>query len=291
VKRKIIKIDEEKCNGCGLCIPNCPEGAIQMIDGKARLVSDLFCDGLGACIGECPQDAISIEEREAEKYDEDKVMDNIIKQGKNVIKAHLKHLESHNEIEYLKQAIGYLKKKGIKNPLDDNKDERNLDDKKNSKSTCKSSEQIFQCPGSRVVDFTEDSEAKPKAKPIPRRESELCQWPIKIRLVPPSAPYLKDADLLIAADCIPFAKNNFHEDFLKGKILLIGCPKFDDYKLYMEKITEILKQNNIKSITCVHMEVPCCFGFIRIIQEAITDSGKDISLKEINISIKGDIIS
>jgi len=291
VKRKIIKIDEEKCNGCGLCIPNCPEGAIQMIDGKARLVSDLFCDGLGVCIGECPQDAISIKEREAEKYDEDKVMDNIIKQGKNVIKAHLKHLESYNETEYLKQAIGYLKKKGIKNPLDDNKDERNSDDKKNSESTCESSEQIFQCPGSRVVDFTEDSEAKPKAKPIPRRKSELCQWPIKIRLVPPFAPFLKDADLLIAADCVPFAKNNFHEDLLEGKILLMGCPKFDDYKLYVEKITEILKQNNIKSITCAHMEVPCCFGFMRIIKEAITNSGKDISLKEINISIKGNIIS
>ena len=291
MKRKIIKIDEEKCNGCGLCIPNCPEGAIQMIDGKARLVSDLFCDGLGACIGECPQNAISIEEREAEKYDEGKVMDNIIKQGKNVIKAHLKHLENHNEIEYLKQAISYLKKKGIKNPLDDNKDERNLDDKKHLESTCESSEQIFQCPGSRVVDFTEDSEAKPKAKPIPRRKSELCQWPIKIRLVSPSAPYLENADLLIAADCVPFAKNNFHEDLLKGKILLIGCPKFDDYKLYIEKITEIFKQNNIKSITCAHMEVPCCFGFIRIIKEAIANSGKDISLKEINISIKGNIIS
>ncbi len=150
-KRKIIKIDEKKCTGCSLCIPNCPEGALQMIDGKARLISDLFCDGLGACIGHCPEGAITIEEREAEPYDEKKVMENIVKQGKNVIKAHLEHLKGHGETEYLKQAIQVLKKKGIENPLHRVAAHAHMHGSSG-------------CPGVKVVDFRKEDKPNKKAK-------------------------------------------------------------------------------------------------------------------------------
>lgn len=273
-KRKIIRIDEKKCNGCGLCIPNCPEGAIQIIDNKARLISDLFCDGLGACLGYCPQGAISIEEREAEEYEERKVMGNIIKQGKNVIKAHLEHLKGHNQKEYLKQAIDYLKEKNIENPLGE-------------KSGDKHMHGFSGCPGSKVMDFRK-KEASAKKGEIVKSESELRQWPVQIMLVPAFAPYLQDADLLISADCVPFAYPDFHKDLLKDKVLLVGCPKLDDVEYYQEKITEIIKNNKIKSITYAHMEVPCCFGLVDIIKNAISSSGKDIPFKEIIISIKGE---
>jgi len=266
-KRKIIKIDEEKCNGCGQCIPNCPEGAMQIIDGKARLISDLFCDGLGACIGYCPQGAITIEEREAERYDEKKVMENVVKQGKNVIKAHLEHLKAHNQSELLKQAIEYLKEKNIEIPA--------LGE--------------GGCPGSKIMDLRK-KEGPPKVKDrsYSKGISELENWPVQIKLVSPLAPFLNSADLLIAADCVPFTYADFHQDLLKGKVLLVGCPKLDDIQLYQEKISQIVKNNQIKSITYVHMEVPCCFGLIGVIKQAISDSGKEIPFKEIAISIKGE---
>lgn len=221
-KRKIIKIDESKCTGCGDCIPNCHEGALQIIDGKARLVNDVFCDGLGACLGHCPEGAITIEEREAEPYDEAKVKEALKKE-----ETHKTH--AHNGA----------------------------------------------CPGLKVMDFKGGA-------------SELRQWPVQIKLVPPSAPYLKNADLLVAADCVPFAYADFHGDLLSGKTLLIGCPKLDDAELYVEKLTEILKNNDIKSITCAHMEVPCCFGLVSIVKQALEASGKKIPFCETTIGIKGD---
>jgi len=251
-KRKIIRIDEDKCNGCGLCIPNCPEGALQIIDGKARLISDLFCDGLGACIGHCPKGAIHIEEREAGPYDEKKVMENIIKQGKNVIIAHLKHLKEHSEFGYLKEAMDYLMVKGIKiRPSD-----------------LLAAEHLHSgvCPGS------------------------LKTWPVQLKLVPAFAPFLNGADVLIAADCVPFAYADFHDDLLKGKVLLVGCPKLDDTAYYKEKISQMLKNNDIKSITYAHMEVPCCFGLLPVIKEAIAGSGKNIPFNDVTISIKGERI-
>lgn len=276
-KRKIIKIDEEKCNGCGLCIPNCPEGALQIIDGKARLISDLFCDGLGACIGHCPQGAITVEEREAGRYDEKKVMENIARQGENVIKAHLEHLKEHNQNEYLKQAIDYLKQNKIRVPL---KEELSYSQHDHAEE--------FYCPSFKVMDLKEKKASTNEEKSVSKTESQLTNWPVQIKLVPPLAPYLKDADLLIAADCVSFAYTDFHQDLLKGKVLLIGCPKLDDAKLYEKKITQIIKDNNIKSITCAHMEVPCCFGLVNIIKSAISASGKDIPFKEVTISIKGE---
>lgn len=272
-KRKIIKIDENKCNGCGLCIPNCPEGALQIIDQKARLISDLFCDGLGACLGHCPQGAISIEEREAEEYDEKRVVENIVKQGPNVIKAHLRHLKEHNELGYLREALDYLEEKGIPKPIIE-----------------EGREALMQggCPGSRIIDFRKKEGAPEEAKIVSRVESQLRQWPIQIMLVPPYAPYLKDADILIAADCVPFAYANFHEDLLKGKTLLVGCPKLDDIGVYKDKLTRIFKENEVKSITYAHMEVPCCFGLVNIIQSAIEASGKGVPFKEIIIGLSGE---
>jgi NAD-dependent dihydropyrimidine dehydrogenase PreA subunit len=276
IKRSIIKIDEEKCNGCGICIQNCPEGAMQLIDGKARLISDLFCDGLGACIGHCPQGAIFIEERKADEYNESRVMENIVKQGENVIKAHLEHLKGHGQTKYLNEAIDFLHKKNIPNLLEEK-------GKKNEKLPCG-------CPGSKVVDLRYDIKGcgittdNTNVNSI----SQLRQWPVQITLVPPTAPYLDNADLLIAADCVPFAYPNFHNDFLKGKILLVGCPKLDDIDAYGQKFRLILKNNNIKSVNYVHMEVPCCYGMIDIIKEAILDSGKNIPFKATMISIKGE---
>ena len=279
LKRKIMKIDEEKCNGCGLCIPNCPEGALQIIDGKARLVSDLFCDGLGACIGHCPQGAIDIEEREAEKYDEKKVMDNIVKQGKNTIIAHLKHLKEHGEFGYLKEAMDYLVTKGIKVRPGDLME-----------TPCAGS---GGCPGSRVVDsrigdryLFSGKEQNRKKVHVPN--SQLGTWPVQLKLVPAFAPFLDGADILIAADCVPFAYADFHEDLLKGKVLLVGCPKLDDASYYKEKISQIIVNNDIKSITHAHMEVPCCFGFLSIIKDAIAQSGKNVPFEDVTISIKGE---
>jgi len=232
MKRKIIKIDEKKCNGCGECIPNCPEGALQIIDGKARLISDLFCDGLGACIGDCPLGAIKVEEREAEPYNEAKVMINVIKGGPNVIKAHLKHLKDHNETKFYNQAIEFLNENKIE------------------------------------------------------LKSELRQWPTQLHLLNPQASYFQDADLLVAADCVPFALNNFHGQYLKGKTLAHFCPKLDNsYEEYVEKLSQIFKLNNIKSVKILKMEVPCCNGTRATVDAALQKSGKNIKIEDITINI------
>ena len=271
-KRKIIKIDQEKCTGCGECIPNCPEGALQIIDEKARLISDLFCDGLGACIGHCPEGAITIEERDAEPYDENKVMKNIVKQGPNTIAAHLKHLKEHGANEYYEQAVTFLKKKGIKL----------LKETSQTSKACA-------CPGSRAMELETPKEAEVDSRGS-RQKSYLRNWPIQITLVPVTAPYLKNADLLIAADCVGPVQPNFHEDLVKGKILLIGCPKLDDADFYLEKLTSIFRENSPKSVTCVHMTVPCCFGLSSLVQEAITASGKKINYQEITIGLQGETV-
>ncbi len=276
-RRKIIKIDAEKCTGCGECIPNCPEGALQIIDDKARLVSDLFCDGLGACIGHCPEDAITIEEREAEPYDERKVMENIVPQGPNTIAAHLKHLKEHGAEDYHREAVEFLKEHNIALPEEA---------PTGGKLPCG-------CPGSRVMDFSEKSEAaREEEEPVSAgsRPSRLRQWPVQIMLVPPTAPYLRNAELVIAADCVPFAYPDFHEDFLKGKALLIGCPKLDDAEFYEKKLATMFQQNDVRSVTVVHMEVPCCFGLVMLVKSAIAASGKVIPFAEATVSVKGEVL-
>lgn len=274
-RREIIKIDEEKCTGCGLCIPNCPEGALQVIDGKARLISDIFCDGLGACIGFCPEGAISIEKRETRPYDEKKVMENITEKGENTIKAHLKHLKDHGEMKYYHQASKFLKEKGIENPLDCEIKDNNLgcDD-----LPCG-------CPGTQLRAVNTDSDASKNKE----QASALRQWPVQLNLLPVQAPFFENSHLLVASDCVPFASHNFHSELLRGRSVVIGCPKLDDVKYYKEKLTEILKQNNIKSITVAIMEVPCCNGMYSAAKEAIDDSGKKIPIIKKVIGVSGTI--
>jgi ferredoxin len=276
MKRQIIRIDDEKCNGCGFCIPNCPEGALQIIDGKARLVSDLFCDGLGACIGHCPEGAITIEEREAGEYDERRVMENVARQGENTVKAHLEHLREHGQHDYMKEAISYLIEKDLGVP----------EEFVGAVGVAKEAS-VAGCPGCQVVDFreTEQSSEPAGGTPLP---SELRQWPVQIMLVPASAPYLQNADLLITADCVPFAYAGYHRDFLRGKVLLVGCPKLDDVAYYREKLTEIFKLNDIKSITVVQMEVPCCFGLMKIVKAALAAAEVDVPVENVVIGVKGE---
>lgn len=272
MKRKIINIDEEKCTGCGLCIPNCPEGALQIIDGKARLVGELLCDGLGACVGKCPQGAMTVEEKEAQDYDETKVMANLVKAGESVISAHLKHLKDHHQDDYLKQAEEYLKKHNIAIPK------------------VKKEDLPCGCPGIMTQDLRNQKQEVQEDSVI-LGKSQLGQWPIQLQLLNPNAAYFKDADLVIAADCTPFAYSNFHQRFLKGKILIILCPKLDKVRdFYVEKLAQIFSQNNIKSIIVVHMQVPCCFGLVSLVEESLKKSGKNIIIKDYTISIKGEII-
>ncbi len=271
-KRAIIEINEKKCNGCGLCLPNCPEGALQIIDGKARLISDLFCDGLGACIGHCPKGAIKVVEREAKLYDEKKVMENIVKHGTNTIKAHLGHLKDHGETKLLNQAIEVLKLKKITVP-------KGIIDEKKSPLPCG-------CPGSAMRDVViEKTENKSSSKNV--ASSELRQWPVQLNLLPPNARFFSNADLLIAADCVGFANPNFHQGMLKGKAICIGCPKLDDDEAYKEKIQSIIEMNDLKSITVAIMEVPCCMGLYAITEQALNDSGKKVPLNKVIVRIDG----
>lgn len=276
--RKIIEIDEKKCNGCGICIPNCPEGALQIIDGKARLISDLFCDGLGACIGKCPLNAIKVIEREAEKYDESKVMENIVKAGANTIKAHLTHLKDHNETGFLNEALDFLRKKGIAIPDFE-----------------KEKEQKFcGCPGSKIVDLRAQqvSEKNNSSDAVISKQVRLNNWPIQLKLINPSASYFDNAEILIAADCSLTAHPDFNRKFLEGKILMIFCPKLDDdVESYIDKLSVIFKNHNIKSVSVIHMEVPCCFGTVQVVENALNNSGKNIPLNIFKVSISGEILN
>ncbi len=279
-KRKIIKIDEKKCNGCGLCIPNCPEGALQMIDGKARLVSDLSCDGLGACIGHCPQGAITFEEREAEAYDEKKVIKEIAKQGENVIKAHLKHLMDHKQKEYLMQAVDYLEEQGITiSPI-------NVEE---GKMAAMGKKVPGGCPGSRMMDLSEKGQAERDESG--KRVSKLRQWPVQLHLVPPMAPYFIGKDVLLSADCVSYALADFHKDYLEGKSLAIACPKLDeDQDVYVEKIRALIDDAKINTLTVMTMEVPCCNGLLSLAIEGAAMAKRKVPIKHIVVGIQGDIL-
>lgn len=278
VKRKIVKINEELCNGCGQCIPNCHEGAIQMIDGKARLISDLFCDGLGNCLGHCPVAAITIEEREAEPYDEKKVMEMMIKAGTNTIKAHLNHLQEHGEDVFLKQALEFLKEKNIKIEFGN---EKNGGEKMENKQCG--------CPGSKTIDFSDsaDKEIDESGK----RPSQLKQWPVQMHLVNPNAPYYRGADVLLAADCVAFSLGEFHKDYLKGKSLAIACPKLDsDQDVYVDKITSMVDEAKINTLTVMIMEVPCCGGLLQVAKQGVDKAERNIPIKAIVVGVQGNII-
>jgi len=236
VLRKIIRIDEEKCNGCGVCVPACAEGALEIVGGKAKLISDKYCDGLGACLGECPQGAITIEEREAEEFDE------------VAVKHHLDE-EQH--------ATGEL--------------------------PCG-------CPSATVVEFERQAVGgAPVAATY--QPSMLNHWPVQLALVPPAAPFLQGADLVLAADCVPFAYAGFHQDFLRGHTLLVACPKLDDFQAHQRKLTDILRSSQVKSLSVVHMEVPCCSGLVHMAKQAMRLSGKDIHFEEVTVGTTGQLKS
>jgi len=285
MKRKIIKIDEEKCNGCGLCVPDCAEGALQIVDGKARLISDLFCDGLGACLGSCPEGAIEVEEREAEAYNERRVMaENIVPAGMNTVKVHLDHLKSHGADDLLKEALEYLEEIGLENPM--------KEEVAKPEGGCGS--HGGGCPGSMAQIFEKSEDTKPEITPAvsPNAplQSQLGHWPVQIHLLSPHAPFLKNADLMIIADCVAFAYANTHEDFIKGKAVAIGCPKLDDVGAYVEKFAAIIKNCNLKSITIVRMEVPCCGGIVEIVKQAMKKADEIVPFSVEVISISGERI-
>ena len=234
IARKIVKIDEELCNGCGACVPGCVEGALQIIDGKARLISETYCDGLGACLGECPEGAITIEERVADEFDEE---------------------ATNIHMEKIKQTA---------EPL------------------------ACGCPGSSVQQFERGKATAVVREAAPTPQSMLSQWPVQLTLVPPIAPFLQGADLVLAADCVPFAYAGFHQDFLEDSALLVACPKLDDYQAHLKKLTDILRLAQPKSLTVVHMEVPCCFGLVQMAKQAIAQSGNDIPFKDVTVGVRGD---
>jgi Pyruvate/2-oxoacid:ferredoxin oxidoreductase delta subunit len=238
-KRNIVKIDEDKCTGCGLCVTACAEGAIQIIGGKAKLVSDTYCDGLGACLGHCPEDAITIEQREAAEFDEQAVHE---------------HLQSQ-------QKVPPQSKPSIP----------------------------FTCPGMAAQQFKAAQPASDDA-PGEAGPSQLSHWPVQLHLLAPQAACFADADLLLAADCVPFAMADFHQRYLKGRSVAVGCPKLDDTSVYVEKLAEILRSNNLRSLTVVHMEVPCCAGMTRTAREAILRSGKAMSFTDVTVAVRGDVL-
>lgn len=240
VTRKIIKIDEERCDGCGNCVIACAEGALQIIDGKARVISDNLCDGLGACIGDCPQDALNIIERTADEFDEEAV-------------------ESHLESQKQADTSGSM--------------------------PCG-------CPSTQIQNFAPPSgcQAANTPRTLERAESALTHWPVQIRLIPPTAPFLKGADLLVVADCVPVAFPTLHQDFLAGKVVMVGCPKFDDAQEYIDKFADIFKTAGVKSVTTVVMEVPCCSGLPTIVKKGMEQAGARIPAKRVTISTRGEIL-
>ena len=304
MKRKIISIDETKCTGCGQCIPDCPEGALQLIDGKARLVSDLFCDGLGACIGTCPEGAISIVEREAVPYDEKTVMGTITKQGAPVIRAHLEHLLGHDRKDLYDTAIEYLIENTIPIPDHDNssypkkaaRGRQPVEHDPHATGVCppglKTPHPFAGCPGSAARRISREGSGRgmPRQPSAGQTASELRQWPVQLALLNPAAPYFDNADLLVSADCAPFAYPGFHAELLRGRILIIFCPKLDaDIDGYIEKMAEIITRHTIKSITVARMEVPCCGGVRYVVEKALEKAGKKIPIGEKTITIEGNV--
>lgn len=282
MKRTIIKIDEELCNGCGACVTGCHEGALQLINGKAVMISDLFCDGLGACIGECPVGAISLEEREAEPYDEDAVIERMIPKGEKVILAHLNHLKQHGEPELLRQGLDYLMKHNITVNFPEEKAVNT--DREQPSLACG-------CPGAMMQEIKKvEQNSFSMATPSNHQPSELRQFPVQLHLLNPNTGFLHGADLLLAADCTAFAYGDFHSRFLKNKALAIACPKLDsNIQIYIDKLTEMIDVAMIDTLTVLIMEVPCCSGLVKIAQMAREQAKRNVPMKIAVISVQGEI--
>jgi NAD-dependent dihydropyrimidine dehydrogenase PreA subunit len=297
MKREIINIDRDKCTGCGLCVPNCYEGALQIIDGKAVLISELMCDGLGACVGHCPEDAITIEEREAEPYNEIAVLRTIVQQGKNTLIAHLSHLKEHKQEGYLREGVQYLKQNeaNLKFSLDEV-----LEKVHNSGAKYVNKEPVAikqsamphgqGCPGSlsRSLRIKEET----LVEDMPAQTSQLANWPIQLHLVNPAASYFNGSDVLLAADCVSYALADFHSKYLKGKTLMIACPKLDSNKeIYVSKLINLINDSEIKSITIMKMEVPCCNGILQMAQLALSQANRSVPLKSLTVGINGELLN
>lgn len=285
MKRDILKIDEDLCNGCGQCVPNCHEGALQVIDGKVRLVSELMCDGLGACIGHCPEGAITIEKREAEPYNERKVMEQMKDKGKNTIIAHLKHLKEHGETGFLQDGVGYLT---------EHKDELNFDLREVMSEVHNSNHHQKHggegCPGSRAM-IIEKPIYSDNQLPATDQPSELRQWPVQMHLLNPNAPYFRGADLLLAADCVAYSMGNFHSMHLRGKSLAIACPKLDHgTDVYVEKLTSMIDIAKVNTITVMMMEVPCCGGLLQMVRAALAKASRKVPVKQMITGISGEVL-
>jgi len=257
--REIIEIDEAKCNGCGLCVPNCAEGAIAIIDGKAKLVNDIYCDGLGACLGHCPEGALKIVKRDADDFDEEAVEKLLKAHGRPLLQAShenpiVKPMEHHHQPHHHHDGGG--------------------------------------CPGSRMMEFKK--ELQPQGATYDNGDveikikSQLSQWPVQLNLVPVNAPYFKNADLLVTADCVPFAYPNYHLELLKGRAVAVGCPKLDDVSYYIDKLTAMIQENNFKSITIAYMEVPCCMGIVMAVNQAVNNANVEVPVKLVKISLQGE---
>jgi NAD-dependent dihydropyrimidine dehydrogenase PreA subunit len=290
MKRDIIKIDDDKCNGCGLCVPNCHEGALQIIDGKVRLISDLMCDGLGACIGHCPEGAITIESREAEPYDEPGVMEIMVTKGFNTVVAHLRHLREHNETVFLKQGMAYLiaNETKLNFMVDDVKRAVHQHDKSNTGAGCSTGG----CPGSNTVIFDPDEIKMANSQNNGSLQSQLRQWPVQLHLINPGASHFIGSDLLVASDCSAFSLGDFHQNWLKNKTLVIACPKLDQGKeIYLQKFIALIESARVNTITVMIMEVPCCGGLLQLVEMAIARAGRKVPVKAITVSIRGEILS
>jgi NAD-dependent dihydropyrimidine dehydrogenase PreA subunit len=294
--REMVKIDEVLCNGCGLCVPGCHEGALQIIDGKARLISDLMCDGLGACIGHCPQGAITIEKREAGAYDEASVVAMMIPKGKNTMIAHLKHLKEHQEMTYLKQGVTYLRahEKDLGFSLQEVIDAVHGNQVQPA-AMGHHHEHGGGCPGSKAMTIERPVKAAAGTAVVAEESvsasSELRQWPVQMHLINPQAPYYRNADVLIAADCVAYAMGDFHQHYLKGKSIAIACPKLDsNTDVYLNKITAMIDYANINTITVMIMQVPCCGGLLQIVNKAVSAAQRKIPVKLMMVSLEGTVI-
>ena len=254
VKRQIITIDEEKCDGCGNCVPACVEGALQVVDGKARLMKESYCDGLGACLGDCPQGALHVTTLEVDAYDEPGVLGYLQQTAPERVEQHVAHLREHGiESSYTPAA----KPQRVDIPL---------------------------CPSVQVRGW--DEEPMTKDEPAQGRvQSELRQWPVQLQLLPVRAPFFDGADLTLIADCVPFANPNMHADFVRGSAIAVGCPKLDDAQAYIGKVTQILQNNDIRSLKIAYMEVPCCRGLVFIAQQALKASGKEVPFEIVMVPI------
>jgi NAD-dependent dihydropyrimidine dehydrogenase PreA subunit len=294
--REIVKIDEELCNGCGECVPNCHEGALQIIDGKARLISDLMCDGLGACIGHCPLDAITIEKREAEPYDEKKVMAIMVEKGVNTVIAHLNHLLEHNEQGFYREAIEYLETHKSELSFSMEAVRERVGDMAHVTNGRPVAEEQGEplacgCPGSAERSFRPAAMAGVVGSVAAETPSQLSQWPVQMHLVNPGAAFFREADVVLAADCVAYALGNFHQKYLKGKALAIACPKLDNGpEVYIEKIRRLIDEAGINTLHIIMMEVPCCGGLRKMVEIAQSQAQRKIPLKETLVSVQGEVL-